>query len=592
MPKFKLLGIAPYEELKHAMEAVSKEFTDLEIDVFTADLLQGKELAQKLYPKDYDAVISRGGTAHLIRDTVPIPVFDIAISLYDILGAIELAKNYTDHLAIVGYASITEPAHLICDILQYHIKIITLTDSADTSAILEDLKAQGYSMILCDAITNKTAIQKSLNTILVTSGTESIKHAFQQALMTLRDTQHIKKQNKLLTAYFKEQTAKALIVDDDLQTVYSNINQTLADSIRDFLRSKSKDSPSKIFYHTFNNNLYRIGMQPFELENETYYFCDIRKSTPPIIRNSFGVQYFDKEDIEKEINSHLLFTSFIQEKSRQLIDTLTAHYSVMIIFGENGTAKTSLAYTAFLQQRQFNQHLIVINSKLIDERTWKYLLNSANGPLVEEENTLLFKNVEQLTATNLEKLLTVIDSTKLLQRNNLLFTYNTKSNDHNEYIFNRIMTHLDCSSLYSPSVSERRNELSSLLTLLLNKLNIKCNREVIGFQPRAMEALLAYDWPRNFNQLEQVLKKLILSTHHYYISEHQVLEILRQEKRRSRSSSGSKLIESAKQPSKTLFDYDKEIILATLEKNNHNQSKTAKELGISRTTLWRYLKMD
>ncbi|MBC9705090.1 MAG: helix-turn-helix domain-containing protein, partial [Lactobacillus sp.] len=41
-----------------------------------------------------------------------------------------------------------------------------------------------------------------------------------------------------------------------------------------------------------------------------------------------------------------------------------------------------------------------------------------------------------------------------------------------------------------------------------------------------------------------------------------------------------------------LFDYTKEIILHVLDQNEGNQTKTANQLGISRTTLWRYLKEE
>ena len=263
-----------------------------------------------------------------------------------------------------------------------------------------------------------------------------------------------------------------------------------------------------------------------------------------------------------------------------------------MIFGETGTSKTSLAYTAFLHQKNHQEHLIVIDSSLLNAKTWKFLTNSNNGPLVENNNTLLFKNIEQLTTDNLNQLLYLIQATNLLQRNNVFFTYNTHFTDEKEEIFNQIMTELDCASVYAASLKERNAELPNLLPLLLNRINIKCNCSVLGFEPQALVALTRFDWPRNFVQLEEIIKKLVLSSNSYYISEHQVLEILSQEQRQVKTlptSNGKQFLFSSK---KTLFDYTQEIVLATLEKNDGNQTKTAKQLGISRTTLWRYLKID
>ena len=99
----KLLGIAPYEELMSAMTQVSQQFEQLEIDLYTADLDEATKLIKQLSLENYDAIISRGGTAKLLRKNASLPVIDIPISIYDILGAIKLANNYTEHFAIIGF---------------------------------------------------------------------------------------------------------------------------------------------------------------------------------------------------------------------------------------------------------------------------------------------------------------------------------------------------------------------------------------------------------------------------------------------------------------------------------------------------------
>lgn len=511
--------------------------------------------------------------------------------MYDILGAIKLANNYTSNFAIIGYPSITETAHLICDILQYNIKIITLDNPVSADYLLDQLKAEQYEMVLCDAVTHKMALSKSINTILITSGIESIKHAYRQAISLVNDLKQIRQKNELLTACFHTQSQKVTIFDQELQTVFTNIDPKLEKSIRHFLATKNNLEGEQQFYHTHNTQVYQLKIKRLDLE-DGYFLCEVKNSTPPLINNSFGVSYMNKAEVEEIINKKLLFTSYIQESSKHQLDKLGSHYNAMLIFGESGTAKTSLAYTAYLKQKNHTSNLIVIHSELVNERTWKYLLNSSNGPLVETGNTLLFKNVEQMSIQDVERLLTIISNTRLLQKNNILFTYSTKSADKDKQIFNRIMTEVDCGSIYSPSIEERKNELSGIITLLLNKINIECNKEVIGFDPKALRELLSFSWPGNLNQLEQTVKKLVLYSNSYYISEYQVLELLKHERTESPSVNIDSNLAQHLVEDKTLFDYSREIVIAVLEQNKGNQTKTAKQLGISRTTLWRYLRIE
>ncbi|MGT2847086.1 sigma-54-dependent Fis family transcriptional regulator [Streptococcus massiliensis] len=590
MKNIKLLGIAPYEELKNSMISVGEQFDNLSLDVYTADLEKGQELAQQMIHKNYEAIISRGGTAELIQNAVSIPVIDVSISPYDILGSIKLAKNYTDNFVIVGYSSITETAHLICDILQYNIKIITIQKPADAQNILEELKKENYQLILCDAITNQIALSKSLNTLLITSGFESIKHAYQQAITISQQLRRKEEKLDSLLSSLQEQSQKLILFDEHLAISFSNVENQLEKSVHHFLNSKRDIENGQKFYHSFHTNVYKLAMKQVRTHDKLYYLCEITQSTPPIINNNFGITYINKEEIEETISKKLLFTSFISEESKILIQKLMQHYNAMLVFGQEGTAKTSLAYTSFLNQKSNQQGLIVIHSELLNEKLWKFLLNSTNGPLVDSGNTILFKNIEKLGIADVEKLIYLIKSTKLLNRNNLIFTYNTGSLGQDEKTFDLMLNELNCASIYSPSISERQNELSSIITLLLNKINIDCNKEVIGFNPQALSALLHFPWPGNLNQLEQVIKKLVLNSNSYYISEYQVLETLKQEQYKFPKTSLMPTSIVNIDENKTLFDYTQDIVNLVLEKNGGNQTKTAKQLGISRTTLWRYLK--
>ncbi|MGM0213409.1 PrpR N-terminal domain-containing protein [Enterococcus sp. AZ109] len=587
----KLLGIAPYEELNNSMNIVSKQFSDIQSDIYTADLEEGQRLAAELYSDDYDAIISRGGTADLIRRSVSIPVIDVSISIYDILGAIRLAENYTKNFAIVGYSSITEKAHLLCDILGYNIKIITLNDTTDASKTLDILSKEHYEMILCDAITNRLALTKSLNTILITSGFESIKHAYQEALTISTYLKKVKHEKAILEQGISSQKQEGMIFDENFQIQFSNLGAPLEETILKYLRAKGELENENQFYPTIRNKIYNLHTKSFTVDDSTYYSCIVKISSPPVTNNRLGILYRKRAEVADIFKTKLLFTRFIQESTKQELQKVKNNYQAILIFGETGTAKSNIAYQAFLNQETHNNNLISIDAKLINEKMWKFLMNASNGPLVDANNTIMFEHVEQLSLVDVERLITIVKNTKLLQRNQLLFTYDTNRSSE-QTIYNRLLVELNCASIYAPSIKERRNELSVITTLLLNKINIECNKEIMGFDPNGLKEFLAYDWPGNLNQLQSAIKELVINATTHYISEHQVSELLKKE-RLIQNFSTNKLASftfknTVEHP--TLFDYTKEIILTILEQNGGNQTKAAEQLGISRTTLWRYLK--
>lgn len=92
--KIRILGIAPYEGMKSIMLKLAKDRDDIDLSVFVGDLHKGAEIARKNFHEDFDIIISRGGTAELIGAITPLPVIEIALSVYDILRAIKMAENF------------------------------------------------------------------------------------------------------------------------------------------------------------------------------------------------------------------------------------------------------------------------------------------------------------------------------------------------------------------------------------------------------------------------------------------------------------------------------------------------------------------
>ncbi len=588
----KILGIAPYEELRYSMENVGSTFPNILLHTYTGDLQEGKNLALEMIHNDYDIVISRGGTADLIRKNISIPVIDVSISVYDILGAIKLATNYTSKFAIVGYSSITETAHLICDILDYSVEIYTIDDSSDHLGLLKSLENRGVELVLCDAITNKLALEISLNTILITSGSESIKRTFEQAIELNMHLQKLKLKNSLLTEAIENFKTDCLILSSQFELIYSSLDTEINLSIYNYLLNKKETTPfseSHTFYHSVNNTLYNLKVNISNKTNDTFYIVTVQKSVTPVMNSKFGVTYEDKSEVDQKLNNNLYKNPIITDDINDKIKQITSNNSPIILLGERGTGKDIVSQRIFTNQSHNNHTLVAINSNLLNDTMWKHLLNTSNGPFLEAGNTIQFNHFDKISNENFEKLITIIESTNLHVSNRLIFICEKTSEGITSEFYKELMNRMNSISFLLPTLRERRNELSAILTMFLNKVNIENNTDIIGYEPNALAILSQYNWPGNFKQLKQVLTELVYLSKSLYITSNTVNSILGKQNIVENISYSEDGMNISFNSSKTLHEFSLDMIKLVLDQHNGNQTLAAEQLGISRTTLWRYL---
>ncbi|MDT8325163.1 MAG: sigma-54 dependent transcriptional regulator, partial [Bacteroidota bacterium] len=65
-------------------------------------------------------------------------------------------------------------------------------------------------------------------------------------------------------------------------------------------------------------------------------------------------------------------------------------------------------------------------------------------------------------------------------------------------------------SLFVPSLRERKTDLPYLSSRFLQTCNQELNKEITGFTPKAIEKMLAYNWPGNVAQLKTVVRRAVM----------------------------------------------------------------------------------
>lgn len=581
-----ILGIAPYESMRDVMLSTAESFPNLRLDVYIGDLEQGVNIVRNLADQGYDAIVSRGGTAALIREITDLPVIEIQLSVYDVLRTIKLAENYSNLYAIVGFPTITESAHTLCDLLRYDVDILTIHSVEDAQSTLSRLREGGYCMVISDVITHTVAQQMGFDAFLITSGPESLYTALTQAATQAQIYRRLRHENQLLRRVNQlEDTGIVVFCTDG--SLYYSAPQEPSEELRQILLSHLKEIPrsgSCFFYHNAERTFYKIAAQRITLDWEEYILFRCLPSQIPLRLGKAGIQTLNQPECAQLFTNSFYNVNGMMGELEGKLNAVAATRQPVMIAGETGTGKEQIARALYLRGPQQNRPFLVIDCALANEKSWDFLLDHPNSPLNDVGGTVYFQHLDSLSAEWVPQLLSQILETDLIRRKRLIFSCNCAEGApllENGQLF---ATRTGCLTLRLPSLRTRSDEIPSLASLYLGKINQELNKQIIGFAPHAMELLVHYPWPRNYAQFKQALFELATLTTSSYIRSSAVVELLAKE--RALSST----VTSEKEPDRrTLDQITLDAVRQAVAAHNGNHSAAARQLGISRTTLWRLM---
>ena len=193
----RILGIAPYPGLERIMQQLAAQRPEIHLITKIGNLRNWRDALSSVPSSSYDVIISRGGTARMLSRFARTPVVEITTSAYDMLCSLRNAQGYTGKIAVVGHSNITERAKQLAEIMQYDIVVCPIDDNADIRQEILHLKQENCNLILGDIVSQHSAEELGLNSMLITSSEQSVQDALDEAVRLVRAQSSFAGQNEM-----------------------------------------------------------------------------------------------------------------------------------------------------------------------------------------------------------------------------------------------------------------------------------------------------------------------------------------------------------------------------------------------------------
>jgi PAS domain S-box-containing protein len=128
-----------------------------------------------------------------------------------------------------------------------------------------------------------------------------------------------------------------------------------------------------------------------------------------------------------------------------------------------------------------------------------------------------------------------------------------------------------------PPLHKRKEDIPFLVKHFIRQFNALKGKNIEGASDAVMNVLMEYSYPGNIRELENIIEHSFVLCNDSYIQPAHLPRFLR--------GADTPLPETM-----TLDEVERLYIIKSLEKNDWNRSRTADELGIDASTLWRKMK--
>jgi PAS domain S-box-containing protein len=321
------------------------------------------------------------------------------------------------------------------------------------------------------------------------------------------------------------------------------------------------------------------------------------------------------EKLRKEVNDRYQFSNIIGKSGQmqqifELIETLSDTDCAILIEGDSGTGKELVSRAIHHESYRRSRPFIKVNCSAIVEGLFEselfgHVKGAFSGAIKDkigkfelaDGGTIFLDEVADMPLSLQPKLLRVLQDmefervgdnrtrkvdVRVIAATNRNLSDEIKADRFREDLYYRLCV----VPIMMPPLRERREDIPLLVSHFLEKCNMKIpNRpKITEVTPAALALFLDYNWPGNVRELENAVEHAYIRSKTGKIDVESLPLSITGMPLKSRQSIKVQDIPE------TMDDIQRHYIAELLTKYNGNKTRVAKNLGISRTTLWRMLK--
>ncbi len=600
-----ILVCIPYLELKEVYESFIRQYSDIDVS-FEVRHIIGIQEALEDAVEGKDIVIARGITAATVAKRWPRKhLIEIELTGYDILHSIDICKKRFSarKVAIVYAESLRCDEKRLSELSGITVSVKKISDVVDTAtAILESVK-EGAEAFVCGRTGASFCDSNRLHYVAVEVETEAIKRSVLDALKAAKTMENERSKSVMIRQLLDDNADGEMAIDTSGNIIEENrMARTLlgpglnnVPEWKEALQSESAFERIKMI----NNFPCVIRYIPVFQQDKTI-------GVNIVVQNSENLRETDLK-IRKELRgrgfvSHYSFSDIIGEspeikETKKKAMKFSNVQSSVLITGETGTGKELFAHSIHAASQRAWEPFVAVNcatlpGNLLESELFGYAEGAFSGAArggkaglfeIAHEGTIFLDEIGEMPLDVQTKLLRVLQEkeirrvgdnrvrhvdVRIIAATNVAMKEKVKEGLFRSDLYYRLSV-LD---LNIAPLRQRGTDILLLADTFLERYAAKAGRHKPEIEPKAKEILLSYRWPGNIRELRNICEKIIVLFDTDIISVSDIRNILSVDE------------------SHTAESLEDIPLISILDSGLIKKGALAKELGISRSTLWRRTK--